>query len=144
MLRGSSLTTAASALVDQISLARQHSLTKNRIVEVRFYQFADNEVPGEIPDDPETGHFRAFQAFELTEAGVVVPIGKVVRLPDSIIMNSGPILSDLLMEEPSKVIDAQPARDPEMPRGVVHNYRYVAFRFFPDGSTSLSATGKAG
>jgi uncharacterized protein (TIGR02596 family) len=144
MLRGSSLTTAAGTLVDQMSLARQHALSKNRIVEVRFYQFADNEIPGEVPDDPTTGHFRAFQFFEMSEAGLMVPVGKVVRLPDSIIMNPGPILSNLLMEDPDRVVDAQSAKDPEMPRGVGHSYKYVAFRFFPDGSTSLSPAGTAG
>jgi uncharacterized protein (TIGR02596 family) len=144
MLKGSSLTTAAGLMVDQMSLARQHALSKNRIVEVRFYRFADNEVPGEVAADPSTGHFRAFQFFEMSEAGIMVPVGKVVRFPESIIMNPGATLSNLLMEDPTRVIDANPAKDPEMPRGVVHNYKYVAFRFFPDGSTSLSPIGTAG
>ena len=144
MLKGSALTTASGLMVDQMSLARQHSLSKNRIVEVRFYRFADNEVPGETATDPMTGHFRAFQYFEMSEAGVMVPVGKVVRLPDSIIMNPGEILSNLLTEDPTRVLDPNTSRDPDMARGVGHNYKYVAFRFFPDGSTSLSPIGTAG
>jgi uncharacterized protein (TIGR02596 family) len=144
MLRGTSLSTASGSLIDQMSLARQHALSKNRIVEVRFYRFADNEIPGEIPDDPMTGHFRAFQFFEMSEAGVVVPVGKVIRFPDSIIMNPGEVLSNLLMEDPNKLVSAQTGLDVEMPRGVGYNYKYVAFRFFPDGTTSLSPTGTAG
>jgi uncharacterized protein (TIGR02596 family) len=144
MLKGSALTTAAGLMVDQVSLARQHALSKNRIVEVRFYRFADNEIPGEVSTDPETGHFRALQYFEMSEAGVMVPVGKVARLPDTVIMNPGPLLSNLLMEDPNKVIDADSVRDPAMPRGVEHDYKYVAFRFFPDGTTSLSSTGTAG
>jgi len=142
MLKGSSLTTAAGQLVDETSLARQQALSKNRIVEMRFYQFADPEIPGEIVNQPETGYFRAFQSFEMSEAGVMVPLGKVNRLPDSIIMNPGPILSDIL--DPSRIVDPVPSKDPEMPRGVKYDYKYVNFRFFPDGTTSLSPTGTAG
>jgi uncharacterized protein (TIGR02596 family) len=144
MLKGTALTTAAGMMVDQVSLARQHALSKNRIVEVRFYRFADNEIPGEIATDPETGHFRALQYFEMSEAGVMVPAGKVARLPDTVIMSPGPILSDLLMEDLTRVRDADSVRDPALPRGVEHDYKYVAFRFFPDGTTSLSPTGTAG
>jgi uncharacterized protein (TIGR02596 family) len=144
MLRGSSLTTAAGSLVDQMSLARQHALSKNRIVEVRFYRMADIEVPGEEATDPKTGHFRAFQFFEMSEAGIMVPVGKVVRMPDAIIMNPGPVLSDILMEDETRLLDAVPSRDPEMARGVGHNYQYAAFKFYPDGSTSLTPTGTAG
>ena len=144
MLRGTSLTSAAGSLVDQISLARQHALSRNRIVEVRFYRFADNEIPGEDALDPTTGHFRGLQFFEMSEAGVVVPTGKVVRFPDGIIMNPGEVLSNLLMEDPTKLTTANAKRDPELPRGVGHNYEYAAFRIFPDGSTSLSPVGKAG
>jgi len=144
MLKGSSLTTAAGLLVDETTLARQQALSKNRIVEVRFYQFADPEVPGEIVEQPETGFYRAFQSFEMSEAGIMVPLGKVVRFPDNIIMNPGPILSDLIAEDPAKIQDPVPSKDPEMARGVKYNYKYVNFRFFPDGTTSLSPTGTSG
>lgn len=144
MLRGSALTTAQGLMVDEMGLARQHALSKNRIVEVRFYRFADNEIPGEDATNPETGHFRAFQYFEMSEAGVVVPVGKIIRMPDNIIMSPGKILSNLLMEDPTRLITPEPAKDPELPRGVRHSYQYVSFRFYPDGTTSLSATGKAG
>ena len=32
---------------------------------MRFYRYADTEQPGEDVEDPSTGHFRAFQLFEI-------------------------------------------------------------------------------
>lgn len=144
MLRGSALTTAASTVVDQMSLARQHALSKNRLVEARLYRFADPETPGEDVTQPATGYFRAFQFFEMSEAGVMVPIGKVVRLADTIVMHFSPTLSDILAEDPALIVTPDSKTDPELPRGVKHQYEYRAFRFFPDGTTSLSPTGVSG
>lgn len=162
MLKGASLNTGASLLVDEVALARQHALTKSRIVEFRFYRFGDPEVPGEKVESAATGYFRAFQFFELTDSGIMKPAGKFKRLPDTIVMNSGvgsfntytaTSLSSLLGEglkfNPGYVyssittpLDAN--IDPELPRGVKLNYQYVAFRFLPDGTTSLSITGRSG
>lgn len=143
MLRGTALSTASGNMVDEISLARQHALTRNRVVEVRFYRFADSELPGEVTTDPSSGHYRALQFFEMSEAGIMVPAGKVIRLPDAVIMNPGPTLSSLIghFTDPSR---PNASRDPELPRGVGHDYEYISFRFFPDGSTSLSPTGTDG
>src|SRR5688572_17561788 len=148
MLKGSSLTTAGSAMVDQMSLARQHALSKNRIIEVRFYRFADPEMPGEKVEDPSTGHFRGLQYFEMAESGVLVPASKMVMFPDTIIMNPSETLSNLLGEDPAvrlvNMSAVDPKVDPELPRGVKHRYEYMPFRFFPDGTTSLSPTGTPG
>jgi uncharacterized protein (TIGR02596 family) len=145
-LRGSALTTSAGMLTDQMSLARQHALSKNRVVEVRFYRYADGEQPGEDVEDPTTGHFRAFQLFEVGESAIVIPIGKVQRLPETIIMNPGEKLSTIIGEDIEtklvKSTDLDKKLDPELPRGVKHNYEYRSFRFNPDGTTSLSPTGK--
>ena len=149
MLRGSLMSQASSQLVDAMALARQTALSKNRIIEVRIYRFADNEVPGEEPSKPDTGHFRAIQTFEISETGVLLPASKVIRLPDSIIMNPGipgeGMLSTILGERPiilSSKVDHK--TDPELARGVGHNYDYVSFRFLPDGSTNLPPTGTTG
>jgi uncharacterized protein (TIGR02596 family) len=155
MLRGSALSQASSQLVDTMSLARQTALSKNKIVEIRIYRFADNEVPGEDPTKPETGHFRALQSFEIAESGVLLPTSKVVRLPDNIIMNpgipGGGMLSTILGDDrlstpqdpPSMIIQKKDfdTHAPELPRGVGLNYEYVALRFLPDGSTNLPPTG---
>jgi uncharacterized protein (TIGR02596 family) len=148
MLKGSSLTSAASAMVDQMSLARQHALSKNRIVEMRFYRFADPEMPGEKVQDPSTGHFRGLQFFEMAESGILVPASKMAMFPDTIIMNPSETLSNYLGEDAATRLvtmsSVDPKVDPELPRGVRHKYEYMAFRFFPDGTTSLSPTGTPG
>jgi len=156
MLKGSALNNGANMLMDEIALARQHALTKSRIVEFRFYRFADPEVPGETVATPSTGHFRAFQFFELADSGAILPVGKFKRIPDTIILNSGlgdanayalTTLSSLLGEAVNfntgyVLSSLLKAADPELPRGVKKKYDYVFFRFMPDGTTSLSATGR--
>jgi len=132
LLKGSSLTQAANSLTDQTATARQQALTRNRSVEVRFYSFADPELPGDV------AQYRALQYFEITDSGIPNPTGKFVRFPDTVIMNSDSTLSSVLGSLTAK----QPgANDPDLPRGVAKNYTYVAFRYQPDGSTSLSPTG---
>jgi uncharacterized protein (TIGR02596 family) len=163
MLKGSGLNTGANMLSDEVALARQHALTKSRIVEFRFYRFADPETPGETVASPTSWQFRAFQFFEIADTGDILPAGKFKRLPDGIVMNKGYIsaassykdttLSSLLGDElianaatPARsscaVLSSKlSAKDPELPRGVKKNYDYVYFRFMPDGTTSLAPNG---
>jgi uncharacterized protein (TIGR02596 family) len=133
LLKGSAITQAANLLNDNTSAARQHALTRNRTVEVRFYSFIDPEQPGEI-----TPYFRALQYFEIADGNIPNPVGKVSRFPDTIIMNPTAALSSVF----GGLTPSTPGtNDPDLPRGVKKNYTYVSFRFQPDGSTSLSPTG---
>ena len=132
LLKGNSLSQAANLISDQTAAARQQALTRNRSVEVRFYSFTDPEIPG------DTAQFRALQYFEIAEGGIPNPTGKFVRFPDTAVMNSDVALSSVLgASTPTKPT----ANDPDLPRGVANNYTYASFRFLPDGSTNLSATG---
>ncbi len=149
VLKGTALSTASSTLVDQLSLARQHAISKNRSVEVRFYRFVDPETPGDdvAEKDQPAGKFRALQYFEIGDAGRILPVGKFQRLPDSTMMNPGEELSTLLGEEPAKIVtstDLDRTLDPELPRGVGFKYDYRAFHFLPDGTTDLPPLGTTG
>ena len=149
VLKGSALSSAASTLVDQMSLARQHAISKNRSVEVRFYRFIDPETPGDdvAPKDQPAGKFRALQYFEIGDAGKILPVGKFQRIPDSVMMNPGEKLSTLLGEEPEKIVLSESLDktiDPELPRGVKFKYDYRAFHFLPDGTTDLPPLGTTG
>ena len=165
MLKGSGLNSGANLLSDEIALARQYALSKSRMVEFRIYRFADPEVPGETQASTTSWQFRAFQFFEIADSGDILPAGKYKRLTDNIVMNKGylgfdiskykdPTLSSLLAEAIKYPTlsglryvasgDSGRDKDPELPRGVGKYYDYVAFRFLPDGSTSLPATGYAG
>jgi uncharacterized protein (TIGR02596 family) len=160
ILKGSTLTQGSTILVDQMRLAREFALTKNSKVEVRFYQFADPETPGETLTDPTTGQFRAMQVFQvvnvtqgLGEGTVqgerVLPLDKVQMLPQGVIMelyaaNStsqpGAAASTLLTCS-TPIKGTAEATGLQLPRGVGSNYNYVSFRFLQDGSTNLAPTG---
>ena len=137
ILRGSAITQASQSLTDQISLARQLALSRNRAVEVRFYQYADPEAPGEMITDQTTWKYRAIQLFEIVESGVAIPLDKPQRLPVSVVIEPNIVFSTLIPATPTKPT----ATDPDLPRGILKaNYRYASFRFLQDGSTNLSAS----
>lgn len=139
ILRGSQLTQATQILTDQITLARQLALTKNCTVEVRFIRYTDPEVPNDVGPDGQPGAYRAIQVFEMLDNGVGVPMDKPQLLPQSVVMSSGP-LSTLLNANPNSPAGPDTNKDPKLPRGVDYNYTFVSFRYYPDGSTNLSAT----
>lgn len=146
MIKGSQLTQASQMVTDQIALARQTALSKNRSVEVRFYKFASSESPGETPGDPKTGFFRALQVFEILDNGAALPLAPIQRLPINVIINEVKLSTILDKGERTRIDKAKlsPA-DPEIPDPAVgKNYEYVALRFLPDGSTDLPMTGTTG
>ena len=164
MLKGSGLNSGANMLLDEVALARQHALSKSRMVEFRIYRFADPEVPGETVASTSSWQFRAFQFFEIADSGDILPAGKYKRIPDNIVMNKGyltdipkykdPTLSSLIAEaikypksQGLRYVasgDSGRDKDPELPRGVGKYYDYVSFRFMPDGTTSLPLKGNPG
>lgn len=147
IMKGSQLTTAAQVVQDQLSVARQTAMSRNRPVEVRFYRFGDPEIPGEEAAKPRSGRFRALQVFEVSEAGGATAVSKVYRMPGAIVMDGGSSskLSSLLSEDGGwKERDASSdAKAPELPR-VKRSYQYFAFQFRPDGSTNLSPVKQGG
>jgi uncharacterized protein (TIGR02596 family) len=138
MIKGSQLTQGSQALRDQIALARQLALSRNRTIEVRFYKYADPEIPGEDPTNLTSGFFRGIQTFEILDNSAALPIGNITRVPQNVII-AEERFSTILMALPRlKPVDS----DPEMPsKSVGKNYEYVALRFLPDGSTNLAPTG---
>lgn len=149
VLKGSALDSGSSLLIEQMSMARQEAISRNRTIEARFYRFGDPEMPGENVESPQTGNFRMIQIFERSENGVWLPLGKPTRLPDQIIMSAGERLSTILGEDyEARVITRSAAQsdainNPEIPR-VGRKYEYIAFRFLPHGGTDLPALGNAG
>lgn len=147
VLRGSQLTQGAQTVSEQLGLARQLALSSNHKVEVRFYQFADSQAPGESTGTPSTWKFRAMQTFQIDESGVATPLGKMQMVPASIIIDSGASLSSVLDAgaTPSLQKTWYPSKgDPQvsLPRNVGINYNCCAFRFLPSGATTLPASGQ--
>ena len=148
MLKGSQLTQGSQMVIDQIALARQTALSRNRSVEVRFYKYADPETPGEDVEKKETWLLHGLQTFEILDNGAALPIGPIQRLPTNVIMSEG-VLSTLISgrtTDPSKKFTDPTDSDPKIP-GLPSNlttkaqYVYAALRFLPDGSTDLPPTG---
>ncbi|MEI8343094.1 MAG: Verru_Chthon cassette protein D [Verrucomicrobiota bacterium] len=141
-IKGSKLTQASQMVGDGLAFARQSALTRNRPIEVRFYQFADPQQPGEILKDASTWKYRAMQFFEVPDTGAPIPLGKAQRLPDSIIIDAGGILSSLLDSKNNSFLKKTwVSSDPQVnifTSGT--NYNAAAFRFLADGSTNLTAT----
>ena len=69
VLKGSQLSQGAGLIIGQLNIARQQAIARNKPVEVRFYRFADPEVPGEDVTTPATGKFRAMQLFQVQASG---------------------------------------------------------------------------
>lgn len=145
MLKGSQLSQSGIMLNEQLALARQRALTKNHIVEVRFYKFGDPTVPGEKASDPSSGKYRAMQCFELVTSStsavpVPVAIDKIQRLQQSIIIDSSDKLSSIL-NQPARPAQPGSQTKPSQSIPVVGTaYQYAYFQFRPDGSTDMPAT----
>ena len=147
MLKGSQLTQGSQMVVDQIALARQTALSRNRSVEVRFYKYADPETPGEDQKKSDTWLMHGIQVFEILDNGAALPLGAVQRLPTNVIIHQGK-LSSLIdgrttsADKFTKPTDSDPGI-PGMDAGVnvKEQYVYAGFRFLPDGSTDLPPTG---
>ena len=144
MLRGSQLTQGSQMVVDQIALARQTALSKNRSIEVRFYKYADPETPGEMGKKADDGVFRAIQTFEILDNGKALPINTIQRLPTNVLINeakNSTLINEL--RDTNGKFTVPTDSDPEIPdTDVKREYVYVALRFLPDGSTNLPPAAK--
>jgi len=130
-LQANALTQGTQTVIDQLSLARQFATSKNRVVEMRFYRFADQA--GGAPDKK----FRAVQNFELQDDGTAVPLDRLRKLPQGVIVDAGDTLSTLLGTSRAKQWTATDTQAP-LP-GIGTDYEVRAVRLRPDGSTDLSA-----
>ena len=125
--RSAAMTAAGQSLGNNLSLARLQAISHNQDVEFRFYLYADSGGPTRI---------HAFQAFDYNVSGTVSPLTKMIRLPGSIIMDSGATLSTVAQASRLKnwtASDPQPA----LP-SIGTNYQAYVFRFRADGETDLT------
>lgn len=129
-ITGNALTRAGDQVAGMLHGARQRAIATNRKIEVRFYRFADPSLPGETA----SGRYRALQLFQIDEDGSATALDAMSRLPDSVSMDSGAILSSLFAATRTKSF-ANEAKPPLAGVGTSYECRYVTFH--PDGSTDL-------
>jgi uncharacterized protein (TIGR02596 family) len=127
MMKSNSLTQGSQALVSSLALARQTAIAKNRNVEVRFLKFKDEE------QGDTTEEFRGIQTVEIMSSSRAQPLGRLEKLPASVIINSTPELSSIL--------DTGRRRERNGTESLGRlgtDYSYMAIRFRPDGSVDLA------
>jgi uncharacterized protein (TIGR02596 family) len=148
MLKGTDLTQGSNKFVDELDLARQTALSQNREVEVRLYQYADPNMPGESVGTTSSWKFRAIQLFEVADSGSSTPVDKAATLPASVIVDKGASanqnttlssITSLAQSSPTIPTLYQAPQTFNTPRAGV-NYNYVSFHFESDGSTDLPPT----
>jgi uncharacterized protein (TIGR02596 family) len=134
VLRGNEMNRAEQLLVQQLASARQTAIARNRRVEVRFYSLINPDAPG------ASKAFCAMQTFLIDENNRATALGRVSKLPVTVLMNEAAANSSLL-----SVADKQwdATTDPQISLpGVGTAYTTKTFQFRPDGSTSLSSANK--
>ena len=147
VLKANAITQGSQDLTGQLTLARQEALTQNHPVEVRLYQYADQNFAGENTGNASTWKYRALQAFSILDTGLAVPINNVQHFPNTFIIDSGPTLSSIIA-----LAAAGTTGGPVLTNGpqnyslpaVGKAFNVVAFRFNPDGSTNLGAAPNGG
>jgi uncharacterized protein (TIGR02596 family) len=125
--RASQLTTATGSILDELNLARQTALTRNRVVEVRFYSLPDAVDPALA--------FRALRTFISDESGdQLSPLGGLKALPVGSVILDDLKFSTLLSEttRPRKASEVE-----DLPNAPATPYKSIRFR--PTGGVELSA-----
>jgi uncharacterized protein (TIGR02596 family) len=141
ILGGSNLTRGGEVLVGQLALARQLALSRNRVVEVRLFQYCSPTGPGEVGGSPASGRFRAMQSFEISESGDANALGRIQQLPDQVCIDSGGTLSSLIGAAGAPPVVPGATLGADIPQ-VGKNYNALSFQFRPDGSMNLDRLGK--
>lgn len=130
LMRASSINHAAAMLSDEFNQARQFALTKNRDVEVRFYQ-----LPKKSGGDQAYRAFRAFLA-DGADSSKSRPFGKVKYFPEPVIISDNSQFSTLLDHGNSNRSGLSHGQ--EILPGRAAPVPYVGFMFRANGGTNLS------
>lgn len=127
------LTTASTQLTDQLRLARQMALSRNCQVEVRFYELSGTD----LSDASSNPGWRAIQIFMVKDTGTAA-VDKPSYFPRPIQLAVSDALSSFLDSSRPDIIQGRGTDVGVRLPGAGLNYNYRAFRFKPDGSTTLA------
>ncbi len=123
---GRTVDQAGRQLSDQMALARQMALSKNRSIEVRFMK---------IKTEPDgLSAYAALQLSEVRDDGSDAPVGRLVKLPQRMVISEAPDLSSLFNSNAMTKLDT--ASLPVLPGGAKPD-EVRFFRFKPNGRTDL-------
>lgn len=135
VLASNDMNSAQQMVEQQLTLARQTAIARNRRVEVRFYKFDNPESSGSDKT------FCALQLFLIEESNKATAVGRLTKLPATVLMNEAATNSSLLGLPDKSNWDA--TNDPKKNlSGGISDFTAKAFQFRPDGSTNLTPTNK--
>jgi uncharacterized protein (TIGR02596 family) len=132
------LTSAGDSVLSQISLARQLAVSRNRVLELRLYSFADPGAAGEELEVKAVVVVEPPNSIAAAGAGGggnnnATALTEVYYLPSGISIARTANLSPLFVK-------GTPQQDREQFIRKARNAQYVAIVFYPDGSTSIPQT----
>lgn len=139
--RAQALTSGAAAVVDQLALARQTALSRNRVVEVRFYKRReDRSLPSDPASNPEK--FRSFRTIIYDEqVRFGSPLNNMQNLPTNVTLMEERDFSTLIHPF-SDTTPARAWREESLPGEGSVKYQFI--RFKPAGDTDLPPHGAPG
>ena len=134
IVNGMAVTSGGQMIQSRLAIGRQLSISRNRTVEIRFFEVPD-------PLSPSQSHFRLMQAWIFDANGTSpVALDKVAVLPRGIIIES--TLTGGSAAYSSTLLDSAPHKGSQViPSVGTGNYPYRAFRFRGNGSTDLEPNG---
>lgn len=125
LMTASHLTQGTDFVVGQLKYARQLALTENKVYEVRFYKYADPSSPG------SSNNIRAVQLWRNNPDGTRTAVNRLQRFPGKMIVSDA--------QAATALGDDQTPSAAEEIKNLPSGYRYKAFQYRPDGSTTLTA-----
>lgn len=126
---GLNLTRSGQSIADQLVLARQTAITRNRNVEVRFVEVLENG----------NRRFKALQTWLVDEDGTnTSALGRLIVLPPGVLIDTNLAYSPLLFGSGATLAG-------EATFGAQGSCAYKGFRFRPGGTTDIpsAATNQA-
>ncbi len=127
---GSRLTIAGDLLLNALSEAQQKALASDSEVEVRFFE---NQEPSPFSGARDLTSFQVFTLASTVEDAALAsftPSSGITKLPEGVVISRKDQINSLLQ---------QPFKEQVSSDGKENAKRYLAIRFLPDGSTSLSS-----
>ena len=120
----SNLNKAGQTIGDQIALARQEALTRNREVQIRFYHVTNGQESG-------CSALQVWRVEPSDDKFTDIAVGRLQRLPEGVTISEDPALSPLLKADQSVQGRSN------LPGGLAS---YSGFRFLPGGGTGDALT----
>lgn len=133
VVEGNQLTQAGEMITDELRLARQTALARDRVVEVRFYKPSNANSFGEQPG------VNAVQSFIFDdENSAATPLKEIRTLPGAVKVSDDATLSTLIV--PARLKSDWKEGDTQLALpDTGTDYSVYRIRFLPDGNTDLDA-----